>query len=198
MRGAALASLAAHALVLASLAAGWPAPADDPHEAEARIEVVFGNNADAPGAPAPTAPLPVAATAAAASDSPAPDRAAASSPAPPAPDSPPSNGGKVGLLVAHPDANMTEARADPGNRAPKYPDSAWLGREQGVVVLRLHIDPQGRVARTELRRSSGHPALDQAAMTALAQWRFVPALRDGVAVPSYRDQATDFQLEGGP
>ncbi len=192
MRGAALLSLAAHALALALPVAWWLVPASGPREVEAQIAVLFGNNADASGAPADAAAPPVAATAARADV--LPDQSGAAPP--PAAEAPHSSGGKIGLLVAHPDLNMTEAQADPGNRAPKYPDSARLAREQGEVVLRLHIDPNGRVSRAELRQSSGHAALDRAAALALARWRFIPALRDGVAVDSYRDQATDFELEG--
>ncbi len=191
LRAATLASCAAHALVLACLAAGPLILADMPREAEARVEVVFGDNADAPGPPA-AAPMAGTATPSAgpsATDASAmPDTMAAAAG---------SSGGRVGLQVPRPDPGMIEAKADPGNRAPKYPGDAWLAGAQGEVVLRLHIGPDGRVSRAELRRSSGHVSLDQAAMLALAQWRFLPALRDGVPVASYRDQATDFELEGG-
>lgn len=189
VRGAATVSLATHALVLASLIAWQSAAEEAPREAEAQIQVVFGTNADVSAAPTPVTAVP------APTAEPSPAQPPVSPPVAVAPARP--SGGKVGLLVTRPDPNMVEAQADPGNRAPKYPDGAWIAREQGEVVLRLHIDPDGRVSRTELRRSSGHGALDQAAMAALSRWRFVPALRDGVPVPSYRDQATDFELEGG-
>lgn len=177
LRGAALHSLAVHALLLALPGAWWLLPAHGRHEVAAPVEVVFGDNAELPGAVASA--LPATATAAVRTDV-SPSESA--TPPPPA-----------GSQPTH--ANV-EATAAPGNRAPRYPDGAWLAREQGEVVIRLHIEPDGRVSRVEVRRSSGHAALDQAAAATLARWRFLPALRDGVAVASYRDQATDFELEG--
>ncbi len=188
-----LASFAAHALVLTSLAAGPLILTQAAPETEARVEVVFGDNADASD---PSAAAPIPAAAPAASAGPLSVDAAAALAVPTAEMAHPS-GGRVGLRVPHPDPNMIEAEADPGNRAPRYPADAWLAGARGEVVLRLHIGPDGRVWRAALRRDPGHDSLDRAAMAALARWRFVPALRDGVPVASYRDQATDFELEGG-
>ncbi len=190
MRSAAIVSVAAHVLAVLVALVWWSWPQSHPHEAEARFEVMFGANADATGAPVATASPSSPPLTTAADGLPA----ASAATAPSALVQPPGNG-KVGLIVPHADANMVEAQSDPGNRAPKFPESSWLAGEEGTVVLRLHIDPRGHVARAELLQSSGHAALDQAAMAALALWHFIPALRDGVAVPSYRDQATEFRMQ---
>ena len=63
---------------------------------------------------------------------------------------------------------------------PVYP--AWLraARIQGDVVLHAIIDREGRVA--ELQVISGHPALAQAALAAVRNWRYRPTLLNGEPV----------------
>lgn len=66
--------------------------------------------------------------------------------------------------------------------APDYPWSARRRGIEGRVVLRLEVDADGLPTGIELVHSSGSDALDQAAITALRQWRLRPALADGVPV----------------
>jgi TonB family protein len=42
----------------------------------------------------------------------------------------------------------------------------------GTVVLKVVIDPDGKVTDTHIE--SGHPLLGQAAQLAVARWRFTP------------------------
>jgi protein TonB len=49
--------------------------------------------------------------------------------------------------------------------------------EQGRVLVRVFVDTSGAAAQIELRESSGHPRLDDAAASAVRRWRFVPARR---------------------
>jgi protein TonB len=163
-----------------------------------------------PQTPAPTLPSPaISAAAAAASGTAASPRAEAAarpdrpSTSPAAADS--RAGAKQpdvrisnadpGLPFERPDEEMILAQEDPGNVAPAYPKDASLRHEQGTVLLRLHISPDGTVARVEKLVSSGFAELDAAAETALARWRFVPVLRDGLPVASYRDQPVRFIIE---
>lgn len=59
--------------------------------------------------------------------------------------------------------------------APEYP--AWA-QEQGIsasVVLEFTVDPSGTVKNNiVVRRTSGYPKLDETAIQALRQWKFVP------------------------
>ncbi len=199
-------SIGAHVLA-AFMALLWQLPVLEPTEVPATIQVLFGENADVDGAAAAASPLTSAqprtgdaGAAAPSSDGEGPFASVArpATPAPPraSPFAVRLGEGDVGLKLSEPpDAGLIEAQSDPGNRGPKYPDIAWRQHQGGRVVIRMHIDPQGRVASAEVLESSGHPALDRAAREALAKWRFVPALRDGIAVPSFRDQATNFVLE---
>lgn len=62
-----------------------------------------------------------------------------------------------------------------------YPPALFARGIEGKVVLRLHADSAGRVApdSTRIAESSGYPALDSAALAAVATFRFAPALRNG-------------------
>jgi protein TonB len=91
---------------------------------------------------------------------------------------------------------MLPARDRVGNRGPAYPAGARLRREQGTVLLRLYIGADGAVERVATLRSSGVPALDEAAAAALARWRFLPAQSGGQPVASTRDQPVSFVLDG--
>lgn len=63
------------------------------------------------------------------------------------------------------------------NPAPVYPAAARRAGEQGRVLLLVKVSPQGQAEQVELRQGSGFSRLDEAAMTAVRQWRFVPARR---------------------
>jgi protein TonB len=65
---------------------------------------------------------------------------------------------------------------------PAYPMGSRRKREQGTVVLRLVIGEDGRVVDVSVQRSSGFPALDQAALGAVRKWRWSPTIRDGRAI----------------
>jgi TonB family protein len=77
--------------------------------------------------------------------------------------------------------------------APIYPEAARLAQVQGVVILGVKTDEQGRVADTVVLRSI--PLLDQAAMDAVKQWIYEPFLRDGKAVPVVFTVTVRFQLK---
>lgn len=90
------------------------------------------------------------------------------------------------------------ARLDPrfGDRAqPPYPTAARRAGEEGNVLVHVRIGRDGRVIEASLARSSGSPRLDAAAVAhALANWRFTPALDNGVAVEAARDITVTFRL----
>ena len=77
--------------------------------------------------------------------------------------------------------------------APVYPPVAQRARVQGVVILEAVIDAQGRVASVHVLRSIA--LLDQAAVDAVKQWRFTPALLNAEAVPVVLTVTVNFTLQ---
>jgi protein TonB len=57
---------------------------------------------------------------------------------------------------------------------PPYPPQSKRLGEEGATLLRLFIEPDGRVGDVQLGQSSGFPRLDEAALRQAKRWRFVP------------------------
>jgi TonB family protein len=76
---------------------------------------------------------------------------------------------------------------------PVYPADAQRARIQGVVILEIHIGSDGAVANARILRSI--PALDQAALDAVRQWRYEPTLLNGVPVPVITTATVNFALQ---
>ncbi len=93
---------------------------------------------------------------------------------------------------------LVDSRIDPRYAAdfqPFYPPSERrIGRE-GRVVVRVLIGTDGRVHAVEPVSATSDAFLDATRRRALERWRFKPAMRDGVAVESWREMAVRFQLE---
>jgi len=77
-------------------------------------------------------------------------------------------------------------------RDPSYPRRAEANGTEGLVVVKVVIDPAGRVTQTVFLQ--GHPAFDDAVRSAIAGWRFAPHLVNGVAVPVYTVFRFTFKL----
>ncbi|MDF2569071.1 MAG: TonB family protein [Sporomusa sp.] len=58
---------------------------------------------------------------------------------------------------------------------PVYPTIARQTGLQGTVLLKIEILANGRPGRITLASSTAYPALDEAAVAAVRQWKFVPA-----------------------
>ena len=211
-------SAALHVLAAVVLLAGpeLPPSPPPPPDQDATVEVVMGNSAEANGAESPppvppavpaTAPAPKEAPPAAAPPPPptAPEPAAEApppDPAPPTPDPParPSwqatsllGNGKVGAAEIVGD-RLRRAEGDRGNLPPGYPPELSRLGEQGVVVLRMLIGADGLVQEVQVMQTSGYPRLDQAAQTAIARWRFTPAVENGQPVELVQDLPVHFRL----
>jgi protein TonB len=63
------------------------------------------------------------------------------------------------------------------NPPPAYPLMSRRREEQGKVLLRVHVSAEGTASQALVHVSSGHPRLDEAAVQAVLQWRFVPAMQ---------------------
>jgi protein TonB len=73
------------------------------------------------------------------------------------------------------------------------PRSIELG-QQGEVMVRVRLQPDGTAAEILVWRSSNFPLLDRAALTAVRGWHFLPALRDGRPVAAWVEIPVRFRL----
>lgn len=69
-----------------------------------------------------------------------------------------------------------------GNAVPEYSLQARLAGEQGEVRFVVSITPAGAVSDVTITGGSGYPDLDDSVLTAVRQWHFRPALRNGKPV----------------
>ena len=76
---------------------------------------------------------------------------------------------------------------------PVYPAEAQAARVMGVVIVEARIEPDGTVSKAHVLRSI--PLLDQAAIDAVMQWRFVPTLLNGQAIPVVMTVTVNFTLQ---
>jgi protein TonB len=141
-----------------------------------------------PPAPQPVAiadptPAPNAPTGVVTPQPPAPPIAAPVSVAPPAPPAPP----KVELPSS--DADYLQ------NPRPPYPPVSKRLGEQGSVLVHVLITAEGSAQKAEIKKSSGYDRLDQAALTTVLKWRYVPGKRNGVAETMWFTVPINFVLE---
>jgi TonB family protein len=76
--------------------------------------------------------------------------------------------------------------------APEYPDVARLAGIEGDVTLRIFVGRDGRIR--DVMPISGPPVLARAAMHAVEQWRYAPALIDGHPVDVVTTVTLAFRL----
>lgn len=82
-------------------------------------------------------------------------------------------------------ATLTPPRSDAAylnNPKPEYPAVSLRLGETGRVVLNVQVSATGTVEQVSVRTSSGSERLDQAALKAVKQWKFIPARRGDEAV----------------
>jgi protein TonB len=224
MRRALLASLLLHAVLLCGLAAVWsppqaidapllislqPAPAV---AAANRAVAVHGTSAPRkpsaapPGkaVPVPTVnaanpavpdsskvPMPAAVPVAA---NPAAAMPSVVATAAPATQDAPNTGRGTGETASQQVASSRPARVLQAPR-PDYPVISRDLGEQGVVMLRLAIDADGTLLRTELQKSSGFTRLDRAARDGVTRWQFQAAQENGRPVAAQLVLPVRFSLD---
>jgi TonB family protein len=66
---------------------------------------------------------------------------------------------------------------------PVYPPAAREAEKEAVVAMRLLIDVGGKVTKAQVIKSVGD-GFDESALSAIRQFRFRPALRDGQPIAS--------------
>ncbi|MEP7220946.1 MAG: energy transducer TonB [Bacteroidota bacterium] len=78
-------------------------------------------------------------------------------------------------------------------RRIKYPELAWQNNIQGQVIIRALIDGQGHVAKTRIDRSDNN-VLTPAALKAVMETSFTPAMKDGKPIAVWVSMPFTFKL----
>jgi protein TonB len=78
---------------------------------------------------------------------------------------------------------------------PVYPPRSLRLGEEGEVLIRVFINERGRADQTEIARSSGSERLDNAAITAVLNARFVPYEINGKPVPVWANVPIKFRSQ---
>ena len=131
---------------------------------------------------APVAPTPVA-----------PTTATPAVPSPP-PVNPPTIVPPPAQVAALPILPPRPISGASGNPRPDYPAAARRHGLQGKVVLRVEVSAEGRAQSVEVKVSSGHSILDEAALDAVRRWRFNPASQNGNPVAGAAEVPIEFRL----
>jgi protein TonB len=74
---------------------------------------------------------------------------------------------------------------------PVIPKGATARELEGTVILKTMVDDTGKVESVHL--VEGNPALADAAIQAVKQWRYRPYVRDGKSLPFQTVVLVDFQ-----
>lgn len=97
------------------------------------------------------------------------------------------------VVAAHPDK---PARIDFRTCAkPAWPQAALAAQQTGTVTLSFLVAKDGSVADAKVRKSSGHPALDEAAVDGIRTCRFVAGVVKGEPVKSWMQMQYVWTLE---
>ena len=78
---------------------------------------------------------------------------------------------------------------------PPYPPLARRMGEEGKVVLRVAVTPQGSASEVQIHTSSGSTRLDESAQKTVRNWKFIPAKQGDTAVSSWVLVPIIFKLE---
>lgn len=77
---------------------------------------------------------------------------------------------------------------------PIYPERARRAGIEGIVMMRIRTDIEGKVKSIEVIRSDS-TILNQAAIDAVRQWRYKPQYRNGIPIPIVTIVAVKFRID---
>ena len=80
------------------------------------------------------------------------------------------------------------------NPEPDYPELARRRHQEGLVLLAVKVTAQGRAGLVEIKKSSGFPLLDDAAVEAVRDWEFDPARLGALTFASEIEVPVHFKL----
>jgi TonB family protein len=98
-----------------------------------------------------------------------------------------------------PDVVSQQEHAQPAhilNPRPDYPITLRQRGIEGTVWLRVRVDRSGLPEQIILFKTSGYRLFDEAALRAVARWRFRPARSNGQHIASWVEFPVRFILQG--
>jgi TonB family protein len=75
-----------------------------------------------------------------------------------------------------------------------YPQMARRNAQQGDVTLNILVRAEGYVSDAEVVKSSRFSQLDDAALVSVGYWLYIPAIKNGAPVDSWKTVAVHFAL----
>lgn len=79
---------------------------------------------------------------------------------------------------------------------PAYPELARKASIEGIVYLDILVDKEGKVRDIQVLKASGtNVGFEQAAVEAVKQWTFTPAIQNGKPVACWLTQPIKFQVK---
>jgi TonB family protein len=108
---------------------------------------------------------------------------------------------KQSLIISQ--IHMERADSEGSVRLPRYycysqPIYPWVARKkgyEGVVLISVKIDVNGKVGLFKIKKSSGYAVLDRSASDAVKSWIFEPGQRRGKPVTMWIDVPVKFELK---
>ena len=97
--------------------------------------------------------------------------------------------------IATADASPDSAPRPILQARPVYPYAAKIRGIEGRVLLDFTVYPDGHCGEAQVLSASPAGYFEKAALDAVEQWRFTPALKDGKAVPSRMKIQIAFDLQ---
>lgn len=88
-----------------------------------------------------------------------------------------------------------EIDARRGLSEPMYPAKEIRLEHTGTVILSVYVLGNGRVGEVRVEKSTGYPALDEAAAREARSWRLKPGTRDGVPIAMWKQIPITFRLK---
>jgi protein TonB len=89
---------------------------------------------------------------------------------------------------------VTSARFRVPPTPAKYPKRAHDLNQQGEALIRVRLDYDGNTSEVLIWKSSGFALLDNAALSAVRRWQFMPEQRNGMPVVAWVEIPVRFRL----
>jgi protein TonB len=97
--------------------------------------------------------------------------------------------------AGNPSGGAFEIPAYYRNPPPPYPSEARQLKKEGMVMLRVEVNAEGKAVSVSVTRSAGFSALDLAALETVRGWKFKPARVAGIPISTSVNIPVNFRLK---